>query len=157
MRRQFHPILLRHMQENKRIHVVTGDLGYGMFDTIASQFPTRFHNVGAAEQLLLGTAVGLALHGKIPVAYTITPFFWRSAEWIRNYLNHERIPVKLLGGGRERDYTVHDGFTHDACDDVRLFASFHRVVTYWPTLETLEDCTQQWLYNYEPSYLNLCR
>lgn len=166
MRREFHPIILNHMRRDDRIWVCTADLGYRMLDVIAAEFPNRFVNVGAAEQLLLGTAVGLAEEGLIPVCYTITPFYWRAAEWIRNYVDHERVPVKLIGAGRGgmtpeglvyEDYR-HDGWTHYAADDVKLFSCFPNIITYWPeTVESLPRITDEWLYNDRPSYLNLRR
>lgn len=158
MRRAFHPILAGFMQHDIRIHLVIGDLGYGMWDTIAASYPDRFHNVGASEQLAVGAAVGLALSGCIPVVYSITPFLlWRAAEWHRNYLEHEGIAVKLLAGGRDRDY-AHDGFTHDATDDKQVLSLFPRIVPFWPASEEeLSFVAPRWLYNGQPSYLNLKR
>lgn len=158
MRRQFHPILLEWMRIDPRIYVLTGDLGYGMFDAIRAEFPDRFCNVGAAEQLLIGAGVGLALDGKIPVCYSITPFLlYRPAEWLRNYLDHERIPVKLLGGGRGGDYE-HDGYTHWAGDDRDILNTMPNIIPFWPESEReLREVTEQWLYNGKPSYLNLKR
>ena len=53
------------MLNNQDIVLVTGDLGYGLWDDIRRDFPTRFHNVGSAEQLMMGVAVGMAMEGKI--------------------------------------------------------------------------------------------
>ena len=40
----------------------------------------------------MGMATGLALENKIPVVYSITPFIiYRPFEFIRNYLDHEKI------------------------------------------------------------------
>jgi transketolase len=51
------------------------------------------------------------------VVYSITPFvLYRPFEWIRNYLDHEKIPVKLVGGGRDKDYG-YLGFSHWAEED----------------------------------------
>jgi transketolase len=83
-----------------------------MYDQIRADFPGRITNVGAAEQLMLGVGVGLALQGKRPFCYSITPFLlYRPIEWIRNYLGHERLEVKLVGSGINDDYK-HDGFSH---------------------------------------------
>jgi transketolase C-terminal domain/subunit len=54
---------------------------------------------------MMGTAVGMAMEGKIPIVYSITPFaIYRPFELIRNYLSHEQIPVKIVGGGRDKQY-----------------------------------------------------
>ncbi len=158
MRRDFHPILYEAMKRDDRIWVATADLGYGMFDRIATDFPDRFVNCSAAEQLLLGIGVGLAEDGKIPVLYSITPFLlFRAAEWIRNYLAHENVAVKLCASGRGSDY-LHDGYTHFAGDDAQFLAQFPNIAAYWPTsLIDLPAMTEQWLYDDKPSYLNLKR
>lgn len=101
------------MKTDKNIWVLTGDLGFGQFDKIRDDFPDRFINCGASEAAMLGLAVGLALEGKKPFVYTITSFFLRAAETISLYLEHEQIPVRLVGGGRGDDYK-HDGYSHHA-------------------------------------------
>lgn len=157
-RRNFHPILLNHMRKDPRIVVLTADLGYGMWTQIEKEFPDRFVNVGAAEQLLIGAGVGLALSGKISVCFSMPPFLlYRSAEFIRNYLNHEKIPVKLVGGGRNSDYE-HQGFTHYAGDDIDILRIFPNIEAFWPnSSEEMERDVGKWLYNGKPSYLNLKR
>lgn len=158
MRRQFHPILLEHMRSNKRIFLIVGDLGYKMWDAVQQEFPDRFLNVGAAECTMLGVAIGLADEGLIPVCYSITPFLlWTPAAWLRNYVNHEKSPVKLLGGGRDADY-AHDGFSHDACDDKVFLSILPNVRGFWPaSVDDLPAVTKGWLYCDGPAYLNLKR
>lgn len=144
------------MEQDPDIHLVTADLGYGMFDSIKKKYPTRFHNVGAAEQLMMLTAVGLSLSGKRPITYTISPFYWRCAEMLRNYVNEEQIPILMVGSGRDKDY-AHDGFSHDATDVNKLFECFVNIVNN--TLKT-EDEVETHLKNYKwshPWYLNLKR
>lgn len=145
------------MREDERIVVITADLGYKMFDAIKTEFPDRFFNVGAAEQCMLGLAVGLAEEGMIPVCYTISPFYWRAGEWIRNYVNHERVPVKMILGGRDKDY-AEDGFSHDAQDMKKFFDQFHNILGFWPINTTeLRSYTKDWLNFYGPSYISLKR
>jgi transketolase len=112
MRNLVAALLHSQMIIDSNIYIITADLGYGLWDEIKKDFPDRFYNVGSAEQLMLGIGVGLALSGKIPICYSISPFLlYRPAEFIKNYLIHENIPVKLIGAGRDRDYGT-DGFTH---------------------------------------------
>ena len=113
MRGYFAGCLYNEMLINPDIFLLTGDLGFGMFDKIRDDFPGRFINCGASEQAMLGIAVGLALKGKRVFVYTIASFFLRAAETISLYLMHEKIPVQLVGGGRNNDYK-HDGKRHDA-------------------------------------------
>lgn len=158
MRRTFHPLLLAAMRADPRIHLLTADLGYGMWDAIRAEFPDRYLNVMADEQLLLGTACAWATEGRIPVAYSITPFLLkRPFEWIDHYLNHEGIPVKLLGGGRLREYRE-DGHTHDCSDDRAIMALWPRITPFWPADEAaLPAAVAAWLATPGPSYLNLSR
>ena len=89
MRKQFAEFLHDEMSLNEDIHVLTGDLGYGLWDKIKLDYPDRFINFLSSEQLMLGAACGMALEGKVPVVYSITPFLlYRPFEWIRNYLNN---------------------------------------------------------------------
>ena len=98
MRKQFAEQLHTLMSLDENIVLLTGDLGYGLWDRIKIDYPDRFFNTLSAEQLMMGTAVGMAMEGKIPIVYSITPFaIYRPFELIRNYLSHEQIPVKIIG------------------------------------------------------------
>ena len=105
MRKEFASFLHGEMSCNEKIILLTGDLGYGLWDKIKIDYPDRFYNVMSSEQLMVGAATGLAMEGFIPLVYSITPFvLYRPFELLRNYLDHEQIPVKLIGGGRNKDY-----------------------------------------------------
>ena len=94
MRKIFSELLYREMAYNKKVVLLTGDLGYGLWDKVRLDFPDRFYNVGSAEQLLVGASVGMAMEDKIPIASSSTPFLlYRPFELLRNYLDHEMIPV----------------------------------------------------------------
>ena len=146
------------MGEDERIYLITGDLGYGLWDKIRIDFSDRFYNFGSSEQLMVAAAAGLATEGLIPVVYSITPFvLYRPYEFIRNYINHEQIPVKLLGGGRDRDYG-YLGFSHWAEDDKTMIKNFDNITGYWPKKpEDLEEIVDKYLFDGKPNYLNLKR
>jgi len=147
-----------HMRKNKDIWVIVGDFGYGMFDKIKRDFPQRFINVGAAEQAMMGIGIGLALEKKIPFVYTATPFLlYRPFETIRNYLNREKIPVKMVGSGRDRDYQI-DGFSHWAEEDREVMKIFKNIKSFWPTQkEEIPDLVRKMINNRNPWYINLRR
>ena len=116
MRTKFASDLYELMKVDKNIILITADIGYGVLDKIKNELPEQFYNVGAAEQVMMDMAVGFSLAGKIPVVYTITPFLiFRTFETIRNYIDHEKIPVIMVGSGRGNDYDK-EGFSHDASD-----------------------------------------
>jgi transketolase len=146
------------MIRNKRIIVLTADLGYGMWDNVRKDFPKRFVNVGSAEHALIGISIGFALQGLIPIAYSITPFLlYRPFETIRNYLCHENIPVKLIGSGRGRDY-ARDGFSHWAQEDKNVMKIFKNITACWPeTPEELSEIVLKMLHDRKPWYINLTK
>jgi transketolase len=116
MRKEFARLLYNAMVANPDIYLVTADLGFRLWDDITRDFPDRFINTGAAEQLAMGMCIGLALEGKIPFFYSITPFaILRPLELIRTYIVYENIPVRIVGAGIDKDYGP-DGVSHWACD-----------------------------------------
>ncbi len=146
------------MKKNKKIWVLAGDLGYGMWDRVREDFPDRFINPGAAEQAMLDIAVGLALDGKIPVVYSITTFLlYRPFETIRNYINYENIPVKLVGSGKGRDYEI-DGFSHWAEEDKKVMKLFKNIECRWlKDKEQVQSIVKEMIRSSKPWYLNLHR
>ena len=156
MRKEFATFLHKEMSYNDNIVLLTGDLGYGLWDRIKIDYPDRFYNVMSSEQLMVGTAVGLAMEGFIPLVYSITPFvLYRPFELLRNYLDHENIPVKLIGGGRDKDYG-YLGFSHWAEEDIKVLSTLENIQLYKPKKPT-NKLYKEFLYNEKPSYLNLKR
>jgi len=156
MRKQFAEFLHEEMSYNPSIVILTGDLGYGLWDKIKIDYPDRFYNVMSSEQLMLGAAVGLAMEGFIPIVYSITPFaIYRPFELLRNYLHHENIPVKIVGGGRDKDYG-YLGFSHWAEEDIKILSTLENIKLYKPK-KSSPSIYQDFLYNHKPSYLNLKR
>jgi transketolase len=153
MRRKFAVDLYELMKKDKNIILIAVDLGYGAFDKIRDEMPDQFYNPGATEQVSMTIAVGLALSGKIPVIYTITPFLiYRPMEVIRLYLDHENIPVILVGSGRDQDY-AQLGFSHDASDH-EILKQFKNINFIVPEDSfNLSDI----IYSGKPTYLNLKR
>lgn len=170
MRKEFFDCLYEQMKVNNNIWLLTGDLGYGLADKIREDFPDRFLNTGAAEQAMMGIACGLAMEGKIPFVYSITTFLlYRPFETIRTYINHEKLNVKLIGSGRDKDY-AHDGFSHDASDVYGLFDTFsqrheqwqggffNNIEALWPyEKEEIPDIVESMVKSKSPEFLSLRR
>ncbi len=155
MRITFANTLITEMEKDSRIYLLTADMGYGVLDKIKAL--KNFYNVGAAEQLMIGMAVGLAQAGKIPVCYSITSFLlYRPFEIIRNYLHNENCNVKLVGSGRDKEY-AHDGFTHWCEDDKDVLKLWPNIVTLYPKNTEVPDAVREMLYNGKPTFLSLSR
>jgi transketolase len=158
MRKECAQLLLEEMSVDDRIRVVTADLGFGILDHIRNAYPDRFYNVGAAEQLMIGVAVGMSENGLIPVCYSMSSFLlYRPFEFLRNYVDYEGVNVKLLGSGRNKDYS-HDGISHWAHDDEKVLQALPNIEMYKPgSLEELDMNFDQWINSAKPGYLNLTR
>ena len=158
MRKECASLLLESMIDQDNIQVITADLGFGILDQVRNSFPERFYNVGAAEQLMIGVAIGMANEGINPVCYSMSSFLlYRPFEFLRNYVNYENIPIKLIGSGRDRDYS-HDGISHWAHDDEQVLAALPNIVVYKPqTIAELEDIWPTFINSNRPAYLNLTR
>ena len=156
MRKHFVKILLQRMQTNSDIILCTGDLGYGLFDEIRTSFPDQFYNFGSSEVLMMGAACGLALEGKKPFVYSITPFaIFRPFEVIRNYVDHEKIPVTIVGGGRDQDYG-YLGFSHWANDDFLFMENFKNIKCFKPVDEKHLEIVMESVFDRDlPFYINL--
>jgi transketolase len=158
MRKECAQLLLESMSEDDSIRVITADLGFGILDSIRNTFPDRFYNVGAAEHLMIGVAVGMANEGLKPVCYSMSSFLlYRPFEMLRNYVNHENIPVKLIGSGRDYDYS-HDGVSHWAHDDELVLKALPNIGCFKPgSITELENIWNRFINSKDPEYLNLTR
>lgn len=157
MRNLFATSLHEQMETNKDIFCLTGGVGYGVLDVIFKDFPDRVIDCEASEVAMVNIAIGLALSGKIPFVYAITPHLYYAFSGIRNYVDYEKIPVKIVGVGRDKDYGAL-GHSHWAGDDRSIFGLFSNIVSLWPeTKEEIPDIVRRMVEENSPFYLNLRR
>src|SRR6185436_6264630 len=120
MRREFLTGLADLADRDPRVLLLTADLGFGAIEVFTDRHPTRFMNLGVAEQAMIGIATGLAEGGFVPYCYSIGSFsVARVFEILRNGPIAHGLPVRLIGIGPGMDYS-YDGFTHFALEDVGL-------------------------------------
>jgi transketolase len=120
LRRELIEELVKLAQEDERIVLLTGDLGFAALEPFIERFPDRFYNAGVAEQNMVGMATGLAEAGLTPYVYSISTFAsMRPYEFIRNGPVLHNLPVRVVGIGEGLDYS-HNGMTHYALEDVAL-------------------------------------
>jgi len=158
MRRTFFKELHKAMTLDNNIIVLTGDLGFGGFDQIRIDYPSRFYNCGAAEQAMMDVAVGLALSGKKPFVYSITNFLlYRPFETIRTYINEEKIPVVLCASGRGKDY-AHDGISHHSEDAEKILDCLPNIEQHWPeSKDEIPELMQKLVGATTPQFISLKR
>jgi transketolase len=120
LRKAFITTLCELAAADERIVLMTGDLGHLAMEPFREQFPSRFLNVGVAEQNMIGLATGLAEAGFLPYAYSIATFAaLRPLEFIRNGPVLHQLPVRIVGMGMGFEYG-HSGPTHYGVEDVAV-------------------------------------
>ena len=118
MRKVFAQTLVELAGADHRLVLLTADLGYGVLDEFAAEYPNRFFNVGVAEANMVGLATGLAEAGYIPFLYSIATFAsLRPYEQWRNGPVVHQLPVRLVGIGGGYEYGA-NGITHSALEDL---------------------------------------
>lgn len=118
MRTRFINTLIRMAEQNPRIWLLNGDLGYSVLEPFAARYPERYINVGVAEQNMTGIAAGLALSGKKVFTYSIANFaVTRCLEQIRNDVCYHNADVTVVSVGGGLAYGA-QGYTHHGIEDV---------------------------------------
>tara|TARA_B100000575_G_C22982528_1_gene566847 strand:- start:358 stop:849 length:492 start_codon:yes stop_codon:yes gene_type:complete len=129
MRRIFGEIINNLAEQDSKIVLIVGDIGYGIFDKFRKNHPKRFINMGICEQSIIGVASGMAIEGLKPWVYTITPFLIeRPFEQIKLDINQQKTNVKLVGFA---DYP-NLGPTHSEIDAKKLMSLFNNIKSYFP-------------------------
>ncbi|WP_022851624.1 transketolase family protein [Limisalsivibrio acetivorans] len=158
MRNDFFKRLHEHFADNTDTYLLTGDLGFVLFDPFRDTDPKRFIDAGAAEANMVGTAAGLALSGKKVVCYSITPFLtMRAFEQVRLNLALHNADVKLVtvGGGFTYGF---EGYTHFGFEDLALMASLPNMRTFAPADTTDAVNLADWcMQDNGPAYIRLGR
>ncbi len=120
MRTAFITTLTELARKNKNIFLLTGDLGFSVFEKFREEFPDRFFNVGLAEANMVGIAAGLSLSGKIVFIYSIVPFVtMRCFEQVRNDLCYQNLNVRIIATGGGLCYGS-AGPTHHSITDIAI-------------------------------------
>tara|TARA_A100001015_G_scaffold304605_1_gene396059 strand:- start:47 stop:535 length:489 start_codon:yes stop_codon:yes gene_type:complete len=129
MRRKFGKIINDLAIKDKKIFLLVGDIGYGIFDDFRKNHPKRFINLGICEQSLIGFAAGLSLEGYKPWVYTITPFLIeRPFEQIKLDIDQQKADVKLVGFA---DYPTL-GPTHSELNAKKMMKLFKNIKSFFP-------------------------
>lgn len=158
MRDTFVRTLIDIARKDKNVHLVTGDLGFGVLKPFWEELPDQFTNVGIAEQNMTGFAAGLALEGKTVFTYSIGNFpTLRAIEQIRNDCAYHNANVKIVcvGGGFVYGSL---GMSHHATEDIAIMRALPNVTVVAPSdLVEAESATRAIYENEGTCYLRLGR
>jgi transketolase len=158
MRDTFVDTLISEAKKDPRIHLITGDLGFGVLEKYENALPNQYTNAGVAEQAMLGFAAGMASTGKRVFVYSIGNFpTVRALEQIRNDVCYMNNPVVIVSVGAGYSYGS-QGYTHHALEDIAVMRALPgmEVLTPADPYETVE-LTKYLAQTNFPAYLRLGR
>ena len=134
MRDNFISALINIAENDKDIVLLTGDLGFGVFEKFESSFPGQYFNVGVAEQNMIGLATGLALEGKKVITYSIGNFgILRCLEQIRNDACYHDANITIIANGGGFSYGSL-GMSHHTTEDLAILRAL-------PNISVVAPCT----------------
>lgn len=132
MRDIFVHTLLELARIDRRVMLITGDLGFGVLDKFSRELPKQYINAGVAEQNMTGLAAGMALEGKTVFTYSIANFpTLRCLEQIRNDVIYHDANVKVVAIGGGFSYGAL-GMSHHATEDVAIMRALPGIKVYAP-------------------------
>ncbi len=135
MRNTFVKTLYEEAKRNEEIVLITGDLGFQLFDDFQKNLPNQFINAGLTEQSMMSMAAGIASTGKRVFVYSIANFSTlRCLEQIRNdvcYMNNSVVVVSVGGGFAYGTL----GYSHHATEDIAIMRSL-------PNMQVVSPCDE---------------
>ena len=143
MRDHFIKRLTNLAENDPELVLVTGDLGFGVFDNYRKVRSNQFINAGVSEQNMTMVATGMALEGYKVFTYSIGNFpTLRCLEMIRNDAAYHEANVKVvcIGGGFSYGPL---GISHHATEDLAIMRSLPNLTVIspcglWETMEATE-------------------
>jgi transketolase len=158
MRTAFIEALFALAQQDERIVLMVGDLGFGVVTPFMEHLPQQFVNAGVAEQNMAGMAAGMALSGKIVFTYSIANFpVLRCLEQIRNDICYHGANVKIVSIGGGMAYGAL-GISHHATEDIALMRALPNMLIISPGDPVEARLATRALVDYAgPAYLRLGR
>lgn len=133
MRDAFIAELMLLAKDDPSVMLITGDLGFGVLDTYAKNFPDQFINAGVAEQNMTGLAAGLALEGHKVFTYSIANFTTlRCLEQLRNDVCYHDADVTAVAVGGGFSYGQL-GMSHFATEDLAILRALPNMMVVAPS------------------------
>jgi transketolase len=145
-------------ESDERILILTGDLGYTVWEPFIEQFPKRFLNCGISEAHMVSMAAGLAHKGYRPIVYSIAPFVTsRVHDQIRVDICYHESPVMIIGLGSGYSYG-YLGATHHSIEDIALLRPLPGMSIMVPRDPSEVTVCVDWAFDRGgPSYIRLAK
>jgi transketolase len=156
MRLAFVRALINSAKKTDNLHLLTGDLGFEVFEEYKDKFPQKFTNAGVGEANLVGVASGMAHLGYKVICYSLVPFLtFRAFEQIRNDVCYHNLDVKIVGVGGGLSYSL-NGVSHTNIEDISVMRSLPNMTVICPgdPLEVYRATTEM-IKMAGPTYLRL--
>jgi transketolase len=156
MRDSFIRALTDIVAEHPETMLITGDLGFAVFDDIRARFPGNFVNAGVAEQNMTAIACGMAITGARTYTYSIGSFpTLRCFEQIRNDVCYHDANVTIVSVGGGFSYGPL-GMSHFAVEDLAALRSLPGLTLIAPSDPwQADELTRQAHARGGPCYLRL--
>ncbi|OGK42458.1 hypothetical protein A2954_01285 [Candidatus Roizmanbacteria bacterium RIFCSPLOWO2_01_FULL_37_12] len=158
MRITFGKYLTKLATKNKKIVLLTGDLGHGVFEELAKTVGERYINAGVAEHNMSTVAAGMAYTGMMSWIYSAAPFVTiKVLEEVRNDITYHNANVKIVGLGGGFDYGML-GPSHHVLQDISMLMSLPNIKIYAPAVaEDMIPIMDRMVKHSGPDYLRLTK
>lgn len=124
LRDLFFTYLVNQMKKNKKIILLSVDMGSQVINANIRYLKNQYINVGVSEANSISLAAGLSSRGYIPYVYGISSFiFNRPRAQIRHDVIIANNNITIIGSGAGLTYSQ-DGPSHHAVEDYMALASF---------------------------------
>jgi len=118
-REAFIDVLYEAAKTDPSIMFLSADFGSPSLDVWRKDLPAQFVHCGISEQNMINVAVGLALAGKRPYVFAMSPFFLRAYEQLKMAAMHQ-VPITVISVGAGLSYAG-SGPTHYATEDIACY------------------------------------
>ncbi|WP_228378609.1 1-deoxy-D-xylulose-5-phosphate synthase [Treponema endosymbiont of Eucomonympha sp.] len=139
----FSRALVRLASEDTRIVAITAAMAKGTgLTAFAERFPSRFFDVGIAEEHALAFAAGLAAGGMLPIAAVYSTFMQRAVDQVIHDVALASFPVVIA---MDRAGAVpDDGETHQGIFDIALLSPVPNLIFVAPASASELDLLLSW-------------
>jgi len=159
LRKAYGEALVEEGRKNENIVALEADLGKSTMSILFKEaFPSRYFEMGIAEQNMTSTAAGLALAGKVPFISTFAVFAaGRAYDQIRCSVAIPRANVKICGSSCGLS-DFGDGKTHQSIEDGNIIKAIPHMIVLNPVDAVETRQMVAWLAAYKgPAYIRINR